>query len=102
MVAVRFTYVLKEFESTASRQILRRDESGMPILTELPFGSLYDPVRYYQMFLKILSSLLFEYSVVFIFRVHGRYFPKNLSLKMMITMILIHYILINGQSEQLY
>jgi hypothetical protein len=46
MVAVRFTYVLKEFESTSSRQILRRDESGMPILTELPFGSLYDPIRY--------------------------------------------------------
>ena len=46
MVAVRFTYVLKEFESTASRQILRRDEAGMPILTELPFGSLYDPIRY--------------------------------------------------------
>jgi hypothetical protein len=45
MVAVRFTYVLKDFESIASRQILCRDESGMPILTELPFGSLYDPVR---------------------------------------------------------
>ena len=46
MVAVRFTYVLKEFESTLSRQILPRDESGMPIITELPFGSLYDPVRF--------------------------------------------------------
>jgi len=45
MVAVRFTYVLKDFESILSQQILRRDESGMPILTELPFGSLYDPVR---------------------------------------------------------
>ena len=45
MVAVRFTYVLKEFESTASRQVLPRDESGMPILTHLPFGSLFDPVR---------------------------------------------------------
>jgi hypothetical protein len=45
MVAVRFTYVLKDFESTASRQILPRDETGMPILTNLPFGSLYDPVR---------------------------------------------------------
>ncbi|UJR36425.1 hypothetical protein I4U23_029148 [Adineta vaga] len=44
MVAVRFTYVLKEFESTLSRQVLPRDESGIPILTELPFGSLYDPV----------------------------------------------------------
>ncbi|CAF1582326.1 unnamed protein product [Adineta ricciae] len=44
MVAVRFTYVLKEFESTISRQILPRDESGTPVLTELPFGSLYDPV----------------------------------------------------------
>ena len=45
MVAVRFTYVLKEFESTASRQVLPRDESGVPILTQLPFGSLFDPVR---------------------------------------------------------
>ena len=45
MVAVRFTYVLKEFESTASRQVLPRDESSMPILIDLPFGSLYDPVR---------------------------------------------------------
>jgi hypothetical protein len=45
MVAVRFTYVLKDFESTLSRQVLPRDESGMPILTYLPFGSLYDPVR---------------------------------------------------------
>lgn len=45
MVAVRFTYVLKDFEATISRQILPRDESGTPILTELPFGSLYDPVR---------------------------------------------------------
>ena len=45
MVAVRFTYVLKEFESTASRQILRQEKSGMPILTELPFGSLFDPIK---------------------------------------------------------
>ncbi|CAF1416356.1 unnamed protein product [Adineta steineri] len=44
MVAVRFTYVLKEFESTTSRQALPRDEAGMPVLTDLPFGSLYDPV----------------------------------------------------------
>jgi hypothetical protein len=102
MVAVRFTYVLKEFESTASRQALRRDESGMPILTELPFGSFYDPVRYCRIYLLKFSLSLLEYSVVFIFRVHGQYFPKNLSLKMMITMILIHYFLINGQSEQLY
>ena len=46
MVAVRFTYVLKEFESTISRQVLPRDDSGMPILSDLPFGSLFDPVRY--------------------------------------------------------
>jgi len=98
MVAVRFTYVLKEFESTSSRQILRRDESGMPILTELPFGSLYDPIRYGKKFLEIIIISI-EYSVVFIFRVHGQYFLKNLSLKMMIIMILIHYVLINGQSE---
>ena len=35
-------------------------------------------------------------SVVYIFRALGRYFPKILSLKMMITMILIHYFLSNG------
>jgi hypothetical protein len=45
MVAVRFTYVLKDFESTSSRQVLPRDETGMPLLNHLPFGSLYDPVR---------------------------------------------------------
>lgn len=45
MVAVRFTYVLKDFESAVSRQVVPRDESGMPLLTDLPFGSLYDPVR---------------------------------------------------------
>ncbi|CAF3682762.1 unnamed protein product [Rotaria sordida] len=44
MVAVRFTYVLREFESTSSRQVLSQDETGMPILINLPFGSLYDPV----------------------------------------------------------
>ncbi|CAF4165529.1 unnamed protein product, partial [Rotaria magnacalcarata] len=44
MVAVRFTYVLRDFESTASRQVLPRDETGMPILTNLPFGSMHDPV----------------------------------------------------------
>ena len=45
MVAVRFTYVLKEFQTMSSRHVLARDETGMPILTDLPFGSLYDPVR---------------------------------------------------------
>ena len=45
MVAVRFTYVLKEFESTALQQVLARDEAGFPIMTTIPFGSLYDPVR---------------------------------------------------------
>lgn len=45
MVAVRFTYVLKDFESMTSRQTLPKDEIGNPILTELPFGSFFDPVR---------------------------------------------------------
>ena len=45
MATVRFTYVLKDFESTSSRQALPQDEMGMPILTQLPLGSLYDPVR---------------------------------------------------------
>ncbi|CAF0919567.1 unnamed protein product [Rotaria sp. Silwood1] len=44
MVAVRFTYVLREFESTSSQQVLPQDETGMPILTSLPFGSIHDPV----------------------------------------------------------
>ncbi|CAM4952153.1 unnamed protein product [Rotaria socialis] len=44
MVAVRFTYVLRDFESTVSRQVLPRDETGMPILMNLPFGSIHDPV----------------------------------------------------------
>jgi hypothetical protein len=46
MVAVRFTYVLKDFESSSNRQVLPRDETGAPILTDLPFGSLFDPIRY--------------------------------------------------------
>lgn len=45
MVAVRFTYVQKDFESTALKQLLARDDTGLPILHELPFGSFYDPVR---------------------------------------------------------
>ncbi|CAF0846918.1 unnamed protein product [Didymodactylos carnosus] len=45
MVAVRFTYVLKEFEHyQTGNNSLSKDENGLPVLNTLPFGALYDPV----------------------------------------------------------
>ena len=77
MVAVRFTYVLKDFESTISRQVLPRDESGMPILSDLPFGSLFDPVRSETRKRNKIRKGKFLFLAVCICRARGRSSPRN-------------------------